>query len=135
MSSSLIRPATAEVYPRGGTVRTGLDLGLGRRRRTVSRALDGVTLATYIDGIHHVHPGWRFAVAITQIDLDEEALAEAMRLLGTTTKKDTVNKALQETAARLRRIEAMRQLQAMGARGEFDKGIAAYEARKRAQHQ
>jgi Arc/MetJ family transcription regulator len=77
----------------------------------------------------------RFAVAITQIDLDEEALAEAMRLLGTTTKKDTVNKALQETAARLRRIEALRELQAMSARGEFDKGIAAYEARKRAQHQ
>ncbi len=71
-------------------------------------------------------------MSITQIDLDDEALAEAMRLLGTTTKKDTVNKALQETAARLRRIEALRELQAMGTRGEFDAGVAAYEARKRA---
>ena len=30
MSSSLIRPATAEVYPRAVTVRTGLDVGLRR---------------------------------------------------------------------------------------------------------
>ncbi|GHA09409.1 hypothetical protein GCM10010345_12400 [Streptomyces canarius] len=28
---------------------------------------------------------------MTQIDLDDEALAEAMRLMGSTTKKDTVN--------------------------------------------
>lgn len=71
-------------------------------------------------------------MSITQIDLDDEALAEAMRLLGTTTKKDTVNKALQETAARLRRLEAMQQLAEMAAAGDFDAGVAAYEARKRA---
>lgn len=74
-------------------------------------------------------------MSLTQIDLDEDALAEAMRLLGTTTKKDTVNKALRETAARLRRLEAMQKLTAMGARGDFDKGIAAYEARKEAWHE
>ena len=74
-------------------------------------------------------------MSLTQIDLDEDALAEAMRLLGTTTKKDTVNKALQETAARLRRLEAMQKLTTMGARGDFDKGIAAYEARKEAWHE
>lgn len=71
-------------------------------------------------------------MSLTQIDLDEDALAEAMRLLGTTTKKDTVNKALQETAARLRRLEAMQKLATMGAGGAFDKGVAAYEARKEA---
>lgn len=74
-------------------------------------------------------------MSLTQIDLDEDALAEAMRLLGTTTKKDTVNKALQETAARLRRLEAMQKLATMGARGAFDEGVAAYEARKEAWHE
>jgi len=74
-------------------------------------------------------------MSITQIDLDDEALAEAMRLLGTTTKKDTVNKALQETAARLRRIEAMQKLATMGARGDFDRGAEAYQARKDAWHE
>ena len=74
-------------------------------------------------------------MSITQIDLDDEALAEAMRLLGTTTKKDTVNKALQETAARLRRLEAMQKLAAMSARGDFDRGVAAYKSRKEAWHE
>ena len=38
-------------------------------------------------------------LAVTQIDLDEDALAEAMRLSGAKTKKDTVNLALREYAA------------------------------------
>lgn len=46
-------------------------------------------------------------MAVTQIDLDDDALAEAMRLSGTRTKKDTVNLALREFAARHRRIEAL----------------------------
>ncbi|MGQ0464875.1 MAG: type II toxin-antitoxin system VapB family antitoxin [Sporichthyaceae bacterium] len=46
-------------------------------------------------------------MAVTQIDLDEDALAEAMRLSGARTKKDTVNLALREYAARHRRIEAL----------------------------
>ena len=37
------------------------------------------------------------------IDIDEEALEAAANLLGTTTKKDTVNTSLRETAQRLRR--------------------------------
>ena len=46
-------------------------------------------------------------MAVTQIDLDEDALAEAMRLSGAKTKKDTVNLALREFAARHRRIAAI----------------------------
>jgi len=38
-------------------------------------------------------------VALTQIDIDEDALSEAMRLSGAKTKKDTVNLALREFAA------------------------------------
>ncbi len=44
---------------------------------------------------------------MTQIDLDDEALAQAMRLSGAKTKKDTVNLALREYAARHSRIAAL----------------------------
>jgi Arc/MetJ family transcription regulator len=44
-------------------------------------------------------------MSVTQIDLDDEALNEAMRLSGAKTKKDTVNLALREYAARHRRIQ------------------------------
>ena len=46
-------------------------------------------------------------MGVTQIDIDDEALAEAMRLSGETTKKNTVNLALREYTARHRRIEAL----------------------------
>jgi Arc/MetJ family transcription regulator len=46
-------------------------------------------------------------VSVTQVDLDDEALAEAMRLSGAKSKKDTVNLALREYAARHRRIAAL----------------------------
>jgi Arc/MetJ family transcription regulator len=41
----------------------------------------------------------------TMIDVDEEALSQAARELGTTTKKETVNAALSFIAARRDRIE------------------------------
>ncbi|MEV6304058.1 type II toxin-antitoxin system VapB family antitoxin [Actinoplanes sp. NPDC051861] len=46
-------------------------------------------------------------MSVTQIDLDDEALAEAMRLSGAKSKKETVNLALREYAARHRRIAAL----------------------------
>ncbi|MFI6800657.1 type II toxin-antitoxin system VapB family antitoxin [Streptosporangium canum] len=46
-------------------------------------------------------------MTITRIDLDDEALAEAMRMLGTSSAEDTVNAALREHVARVKRIEAL----------------------------
>jgi Arc/MetJ family transcription regulator len=46
-------------------------------------------------------------VAVTQIDLDDDVLAEAMWLSGVKSKKKTVNHALREYAARHRRIAAL----------------------------
>lgn len=46
-------------------------------------------------------------MTVTQVDIDDDALAEAMRLSGTKTKKETVNLALREFAARHRRIEQL----------------------------
>lgn len=45
-------------------------------------------------------------MAATQIDLDEDALAAAMKASGVTTKKAVVNLALREFAERRRRAEA-----------------------------
>ena len=46
-------------------------------------------------------------MTVTQIDLDDDALAEAMRLSGAKSKKETVNLALREYSARHRRIAAL----------------------------
>ncbi|MEU5161387.1 type II toxin-antitoxin system VapB family antitoxin [Streptomyces sp. NPDC020875] len=71
-------------------------------------------------------------MSVTQIDLDDEALAEAMRLMGATTKKETVNAALRDYVARIRRLEAAEKLAARGARGEFDTAAEARRSAKRA---
>jgi Arc/MetJ family transcription regulator len=56
----------------------------------------------------------------TLIDLDDEALAEAAKLLGTSTKKDTVNAALREIVDRRRRAAAIAPMREMVAEGEID---------------
>jgi Arc/MetJ family transcription regulator len=43
----------------------------------------------------------------TMIDLNDEALVLASKELGTTTKKDTVNAALEFVARRRRRVDAL----------------------------
>lgn len=45
-------------------------------------------------------------MAVTQIDIDDEALAAAMKLSGVRTKKEMVNLALREYAERRARSEA-----------------------------
>ena len=56
----------------------------------------------------------------TVIDIDDEALAEAARHLGTATKRDTVNAALREIADRRRRAAAIARMREMVAEGEID---------------
>ncbi|MFF4410168.1 type II toxin-antitoxin system VapB family antitoxin [Streptomyces sp. NPDC001404] len=71
-------------------------------------------------------------MSVTQIDLDDEALAEAMRLMGASTKKETVNAALRDYVARVKRLEAAEKLAGRGERGEFESAAAAHAAAKRA---
>jgi Arc/MetJ family transcription regulator len=70
-------------------------------------------------------------VGVTQIDIDDEALAEAMRLSGKSTKKDTVNLALREYAARHRRIAALEHYAAAAQRWDYDGWQRLREADKR----
>ena len=56
----------------------------------------------------------------TVIDLDDELVAEVARALGTSTKKETVNRALREVLENRRRALALTRLRAMVADGAFD---------------
>lgn len=58
-------------------------------------------------------------MALTQIDLDEEALAEVMRLSGARTKKETVNLALRAYAAQHRRVAALEHYAALAAGWDY----------------
>jgi Arc/MetJ family transcription regulator len=75
-----------------------------------------------------IYPDWEDPkVSITPIDLDEEALIAAMAELGTSTKKDTVNTALREIAARNSRQRALERLLQLG---DPEVGLQAWRARK-----
>jgi Arc/MetJ family transcription regulator len=56
----------------------------------------------------------------TQIDIDEDALAEAMRLSGAKTKKETVNVAPREFAARHHRVAALEHYATLAAGWDFE---------------
>jgi Arc/MetJ family transcription regulator len=66
-------------------------------------------------------------MSVTPIDLDEEALLAAMAELGTSTKKDTVNTALREIAARNSRQRALERLLQLG---DPEAGLQAWRSRK-----
>lgn len=61
-------------------------------------------------------------MAKTLLDIDEDLLAEATIALGTSTKKDTVTKALRHAVegSRTRREQALADLQQVADEGGFD---------------
>jgi len=59
-------------------------------------------------------------MAVTQIDLDDDALSEAMRLSGAKTKKETVNTALREFVLRHRRIAALEHYAALADQWDYE---------------
>jgi Arc/MetJ family transcription regulator len=73
----------------------------------------------YIGHVHNQH-SWEADVALTQVDIDEDALTEAMRLSGARTKKETVNLALREYAARHRRVAALERYAALAEEWDFE---------------
>lgn len=56
----------------------------------------------------------------TVIDLDDEALEEAAKELGTITNRHTINAALQEVTARYRRLRALDEARTLAAEGALD---------------
>jgi Arc/MetJ family transcription regulator len=71
------------------------------------------------------------AVRKTPIEIDDEALAAAAKILGTTTKKDTVNAALLEVSRRFLRLRALEQLGELADRGEFNEFPGAKDTYRR----
>jgi Arc/MetJ family transcription regulator len=67
----------------------------------------------------------------TPVEIDDEALAAAAKVLGTTTKKDTVNAALREVSQRLLRLRALEQLGEMADQGQFDEFLGDKDAFRR----
>jgi Arc/MetJ family transcription regulator len=71
------------------------------------------------------------AMVKTPIEIDQEALATAAEVLGTRTKKDTVNAALREVGQRLVRLRALAGLADMADRGDFDEFVGNKAAYRR----
>jgi Arc/MetJ family transcription regulator len=71
------------------------------------------------------------AMVKTPIEIDQEALAVAAEVLGTKTKKDTVNAALREVGERLVRLRALDRLGEMADRGDFDEFVGEKPAYRR----
>ena len=71
------------------------------------------------------------AMISTTIEVDQEALASAAEVLGTSTMSDTVNAALRQVGQRLVRMRALAELGEMADRGDLDEFLdtkAAYRA-------
>jgi Arc/MetJ family transcription regulator len=64
-------------------------------------------------------------VSVTQIDLDDEALAEVMRIAGVHTKKEAVNLAMRDYVERFRRIEALAQAREQAQGWDYQGWVAA----------
>jgi Arc/MetJ family transcription regulator len=67
----------------------------------------------------------------TPIEIDEDALAKAAEVLGTKTKKDTVNAALREVGQRLDRLRALARLGEMADAGDFNEFLGNKSAYRR----
>ena len=67
----------------------------------------------------------------TPIEIDQQALETAAEVLGTKTKKDTVNAALKEVGQRLTRLRALAALGEMADRGDFDEFLGDKPAYRR----
>ena len=70
-------------------------------------------------------------MAVTQIDLDDEALAQVMRIAGVHTKKEAVNLALRDYVERFRRVQALALCREHAASWDYD-GWRAARADERA---
>jgi Arc/MetJ family transcription regulator len=80
-------------------------------------------LAMYAQGTHHQHE--EASVSVTQIDLDDEALADVMRIAGVHTKKEAVNLAMRDYVERFRRVEALARSREQAKGWDYDGWLAA----------
>lgn len=70
-------------------------------------------------------------MSLTQVDIDDDALAEAMRLSGARTKKDTVNLALRAYTEHRRRVDSIERFAELARGWDYDGWLRMREADKR----
>jgi Arc/MetJ family transcription regulator len=70
-------------------------------------------------------------MSLTTIDLDDDALAEVMRVSGIRTKKEAVNTALREFTSRHRRIEALERYATLSQDWDYESWERRHAAEKR----
>ena len=76
----------------------------------------------------------RVSMAVTQVDLDDAALAEVMRLAGVHTKKEAVNLALRDYVERFRRAEALARSRERAQRWDHDGSVQVRADEKVVRH-
>jgi Arc/MetJ family transcription regulator len=91
----------------------------------------GWLLKVGIQGIGITAGGTKMTMVKTPVEIDQEALALAAEVLGTKTKKGTVNAALREVGQRLDRLRALARLREMADQGDFDEFIGNKAAYRR----
>lgn len=64
-------------------------------------------------------------MAVTQIDLDDDALHEVMRIAGVHTKKEAVNLAMRDYVERFRRVEALARSRGQAKSWDYDGWLTA----------
>lgn len=69
-------------------------------------------------------------MSVTQIDLDDAALAEVMRIAGVHTKKEAVNLALRDYVERFRRIQALARTRDQAKQWDYDGWLVARDDEK-----
>jgi Arc/MetJ family transcription regulator len=95
-----------------------------------NRPQHAAMLAMYNLPVHRQH--WEAVVSVTQIDLDDEALAEIMRIAGVHTKKEAVNLAMRDYVERFRRIEALARSREQAKDWDYEAWLAARAEEKAA---
>lgn len=80
-------------------------------------------LAMYAQAIYPQHT--EAVVSVTQIDLDDDALAEVMRIAGVHTKKEAVNLAMRDYVERFRRVEALARSREQAKGWDYEGWLAA----------
>ena len=69
-------------------------------------------------------------MSVTQIDLDDQSLAEVMRIAGVHTKKEAVNLAMRDYVERFRRVAALAASRDQARDWDYEGWLAARAAEK-----
>jgi Arc/MetJ family transcription regulator len=86
----------------------------------IQRCLDAEAPDVYKIPISYTNPGENSSAMRTNIEIDDELMAEAMRVTGLPTKKAAVEEALRRLVNRHQRLKALADMAGLGWGGDLD---------------